>query len=49
VAKARGDEFGVFEMGSTVVLVMEQPSFEAVGELGRRIRMGEVALRRTDR
>ena len=44
---ARGDEFGVFEMGSTVVLVLERADFEAVGELGRPIRMGEVALRQT--
>lgn len=41
----RGQEFGVFEMGSTVVLVMQRPDFEAIGELGRKIRMGEAALR----
>ena len=45
----RGEEFGVFEMGSTVALVMAQPGFEAIGQLGRKICMGEAALRLTGR
>lgn len=45
VAMSRGDEFGVFEMGSTVVLVMERPGFEPAMPLGQAIRMGQPALR----
>ncbi len=41
----RGDEFGVFEMGSTVVLVFERPDLEPALPLGSPIRMGQPALR----
>ena len=39
-----GDEFGVFEMGSTVVLIFERADLVPVGSLGRPIAMGEPAL-----
>lgn len=44
----RGEEFGVFEMGSTVVLIFERAGLQPVGALGRPIAMGEPALRVTD-
>lgn len=39
----KGDELGVFEMGSTVVLVLPPGAFEATADLtpGRKVRMGE--------
>ena len=40
----RGDEFGVFQMGSTVVLVFERSDFELVGALGGEVSLGEAVL-----
>ena len=45
VSFERGDEFGVFEMGSTVVLVFERDDLEPAMPLGSPIRMGQAALR----
>ncbi|MBP47365.1 MAG: phosphatidylserine decarboxylase [Myxococcales bacterium] len=44
----RGDEFGVFEMGSTVVLVFERNDLEPALPLGSPIRMGQPALRASE-
>ena len=44
VSFERGDEFGVFEMGSTVVLVFERDDLEPAMPLGSPIRMGQAAL-----
>ncbi len=41
----RGDEFGVFQMGSTVVLVFERPDFELTGALGDEVLLGKAVLR----
>ncbi len=41
----RGDEFGVFEMGSTVVLVFERPDLKPALPLDSSIRAGQAALR----
>lgn len=41
----RGDEFGVFEMGSTVVMVFDRDDLEPAITLGDAIRVGEPALR----
>ena len=43
--QARGDEFGVFEMGSTVVLVFANPDLEAVPSVPAPVRVGEGFLR----
>ncbi|MSP93018.1 MAG: phosphatidylserine decarboxylase [Myxococcales bacterium] len=43
--QARGDEFGVFEMGSTVVLVFANPGLEAVPSVPASVRVGEAFLR----
>jgi phosphatidylserine decarboxylase len=45
VAFERGDEFGVFEMGSTVVLVFDRDDLEPAIELGADIRVGAAMLR----
>ncbi len=42
---ARGDEFGVFEMGSTVVLLFERADLAPALPLGSPIRMGQAALK----
>lgn len=44
MTQARGDETGVFEMGSTVVLVMARDDLEPVGPLPRAVRMGAPLL-----
>lgn len=45
IAQARGDEFGVFEMGSTIVLVFARPDLEAVQPVPFPVRVGEPILR----
>ncbi|MEY3014349.1 MAG: hypothetical protein RIT45_3084 [Pseudomonadota bacterium] len=45
VAFERGDEFGVFEMGSTVVLVFDRDDLEPTVPLGSPVRMGQAILR----
>ncbi len=45
VAFERGDEFGVFEMGSTVVLVFDRDDIEPTVPLGSAVRMGQAILR----
>jgi phosphatidylserine decarboxylase len=41
----RGDEFGVFEMGSTVVMVFDRADMEPDMVLGSAVRVGESMLR----
>ena len=45
VHQARGDEFGVFEMGSTVVLVFARPELQPMGRIPMTVRMGAPLLR----
>jgi len=45
LAMQRGEEFGVFEMGSTVVLIFDRPDIAPALPLGSVIKMGEAALR----
>jgi phosphatidylserine decarboxylase len=45
LAQERGDEFGVFEMGSTVVLVMARSDLEPAVSLPSPVRVGEPLLR----
>ena len=45
VKMGRGDEFGVFEMGSTVVLLFDRDDLEPALPLGTAIRAGQAALR----
>ncbi len=45
LALRRGDEVGVFEMGSTVVLIFERGDLQPEAALGQPIRMGEALLR----
>lgn len=45
VHHARGDEFGVFEMGSTVVLVFARPDLQPLGSVPMTVRMGAPLLR----
>ncbi|MBM4342411.1 MAG: phosphatidylserine decarboxylase [Deltaproteobacteria bacterium] len=48
LATERGDEFGVFEMGSTVVLVMQRRDLRPALAVPSPIRMGEAMLRAAD-
>ncbi len=45
LALERGDEFGVFEMGSTVVLLQARPGFEPARPLPSPVKVGEPLLR----
>lgn len=45
-AVERGDEFGVFEMGSTVVLLLESEAWVPAVPLDSKVRMGQALLRR---
>lgn len=45
VKMGRGDEFGVFNMGSTVVLLFDNPNLEPAMALGSSILAGQAALR----
>jgi phosphatidylserine decarboxylase len=42
----RGDELGVFNLGSTVVLLLADPTLEPAVEPGALVRMGEALWRR---
>ena len=44
IAQQRGDEFGVFEMGSTVVLVFARADLHVIGRLPVTVRMGAPML-----
>lgn len=48
LATRRGDEFGVFEMGSTVVLVAQRGDLRPAMPVPSPIRMGEALLRAAD-
>ncbi len=45
VKMGRGDEFGVFEMGSTVVLLFDRPDMEPAIDLDAPVRAGQALLR----
>ena len=44
-AQSRGDEFGVFEMGSTVVLVFANPDVTPLPTIPSPVRQGQGILR----
>ena len=48
VSIERGDELGVFHMGSTVVLITERSNLECTVEPESALKMGELLLRRID-
>jgi phosphatidylserine decarboxylase len=37
----KGDELGMFKMGSTVVMIFEEGSVEIKTEVGKKVRFGE--------
>ncbi len=47
VAVSRGDEIGVFNLGSTVVVLLADPSLRALVEPGELVRMGQPLWRRS--
>ena len=47
VEVARGDEIGTFNLGSTVVVLLADPSLAAASEAGELVRMGQPLWRRS--